>query len=239
MEEFIRENHFYLNEGVIILAALVGLIFFKKFKNTPTRYFIYFLLYVVVIELLGYYPSFSKKYQWLDWLKRLTENTVFEENYLWYAIFWQLGSAIFLSFYFNRILINENYKNVIKYSLLAFLIFAIVNSCINYHVYYNNTITSIWLLGVCQITLCVTLYFLEILGSDRIMSFYKSVEFYVAAVFFIWFLIKTPLNFYQIYYSQADWSFVFLKRDIILFANMFMYLTFTFAFIYCRPNNDI
>jgi len=31
MGEFIREYNFYLNEGVIILAALVGLLFYRKY----------------------------------------------------------------------------------------------------------------------------------------------------------------------------------------------------------------
>ncbi len=235
MEDFIRQNYLYINEGVIILAAIVGLICLKKFRNSHARYFIYFLVYVVFIEILGYYPKFTLEVESLNWIGHLTKNTVFEKNFLWYTIFWQMGSTIFLSFYFRKILDNNLFKKVVKNTLSVYILFSIVYSIINFDVFYYDFIITIWILGVCQIMVCIILYFFEILGSEKIISFYKSVEFYVAAVFFIWFLIKTPLSFYQIYYNKNDWSFVYFRRNITLCSNLFMYLTFAFAFVYCKP----
>lgn len=239
MEEFLKQYSFYLNEGVIVLAAIVGLFSLKKYRKSHVKYFIYFLIYVVFVELLGFYPIFSLNFESFKWIGDFTKGTIFEKNFLWYALFWQLGSAIFLSFYFGKILVNSTYRKIIKYSLAVYLLYSVIYSIINYEVYYDDFIISIWILGVCQINLCIILYFLEILSGDKIMYFYKSVEFYIAGVFFVWLLIKTPLIFYQIYYSKADWSFIFLRRNINLFSNMFMYLTFAFALIYCKPKNDI
>lgn len=238
MEEFIRQNYYYINEGVIVLAALIGLICLKKFRYTHTRYFIYFLVYVVCIELLGYYPSYAYKDGNLTWIGRLTEGTIVEENFLWYTIFWQLGSALFLSFYFIKILKNRSYKKLIRFSMVFYLLFFVIYSVMNYQIYYSDMIKPIWISGLIQSVLCIILYFFEVLNSDKILSFYNSVAFYVAGVFFIWLLIKTPLAFYQVYYSKADWNFVFLRRDIILFANLFMYLSFVFAFLWCKPEYD-
>jgi hypothetical protein len=238
VEEFIKQNYYYINEGVIVLAALVGVFCLEKYKHTPTQYFIYFLVYVVCIELLGYYPLFAPEYTSMSWVVKITNGTILEENYLWYTLFWQLGSAIFLSFYYIKILTNDYYKKIIKFSIVFYVLFSVFYSILNYHIYYNDMIKLVWILGVCQTVLCIILYFLEVLNSDKIMSFYRSFEFYVAAVFFIWLLIKTPLSFYQIYYSKADWNFIFLRRDIILAANLFMYLTFVFAFIFCKPDHD-
>ena len=239
MEEYLRLNYFYiLNEGVIVFAGLIGLIYLKKFRNTNVKYFIYFLVYVVFVELIGYYPSMSLKYESLNWIHNLTEATIFEKNHLWYSVFWEIGSASFLSFYFRLNLENKIYRDIIKYSFIIYMILTILAFMLNYEIYYNNQLKSIWFLGVLQIIICTVCYFLEILNSEKIMSFYNSINFYIAAVFFIWFLIKTPLIFYHIYYSRADWNFIFLRRDIILFANVMMYLTIIFALIFCKPEHD-
>jgi hypothetical protein len=44
------------------------------------------------------------------------------------------------------------------------------------------------------------------------------------------------LVFYDIYNTNGDWNFIFLKWQIYLSANVFMYLTFTFALIFCKPD---
>lgn len=237
MSDFIKNNFLYLNEGVIILAALIGLLCLNKYKHTVVKYFIYFLVYVVIIELLGYYPSFSINYEPFSWIQNLTKGTLFERNFLWYAIFWKIGSALFISFYFRLILENKFYKNIIEYWTYAFIITSISYFIFNYEVYYNSELKLIRFFGVFLILLSIVFYLIEILTSDKIVAFYKSFNFYIAAVFFIWFLIKTPLTFYQIYFSTADWNFIFLRREIILFSNMFMYLTFIFALLWCKPQN--
>lgn len=237
MRDFINEYFLYINEGVIVLAAIIGLFCLNKYKDTVVKYFIYFLIYVVVIEILGYYPSFSINYEMFNWIQELTKGTLFERNFLWYAIFWKIGAALFISFYYRLILKNELNKKIIKYLTFIFIISSIVYFVFNYEVYYNSELKLIRFFGVFIILLSIILYFVEILQSDKIVVFYKSINFYISFVFFIWFLIKTPLAFYQIYYSTADWNFVFLRQDIILVCNLFMYLTFIFAFIWCKPQN--
>jgi len=237
VNDFIKEYFLCLNEGVIVLAALIGLLCFNKFKSTIVKYFIFFLVYVVVIELLGYYPRFSRSYESFFWIQSLVKGTIFEQNFLWYAIFWKIGSALFISFYFRLILKNKINRDLIKYLALFFVLFSVIYIAFNYQIYYTSDLKLIQFFGAFIILLCVVLYFLEVLQSNKVITFYKSFNFYIASVFLIWFLIKTPIAFYQIYYSSADWSFVFLRRNIILFTNLFMYLTFIFAFLWCKPKN--
>ncbi|MCK7591168.1 hypothetical protein M0G43_11330 [Subsaxibacter sp. CAU 1640] len=239
MEAYFAKNYFYiLNEGVIILATIVGLLHFKKYKQANTRYFIYFLVYVMIIELLGYYPKFAYVDDRITFIGKFVKDTILERNFLWYIIFWLLGSSIFLSFYFYRIIYNPIFKKIIKYSIVIFLMFSILYSLINYKVYYDDDLKLIWVFGGLQNILCCVLYFVEVLLSDRIIRFYRTFEFYVAAVFFVWLLIRVPITFYQMYFNTADWNFIFLRRDIILFSNVLMYLTFIFAFIFCKPDNE-
>ena len=78
----------------------------------------------------------------------------------------------------------------------------------------------------------------KIINSQEILFFYKSINFYIAAVILIWWIITTPLMFYNMYFTSSDWTFVLLKREIILLANIFMYSSFTIALLWCKPQND-
>ena len=142
---------------------------------------------------------------------------------------------LFYSFLFRKIISKEISNKVIKYSTFVFLLFSICSIALNYNSFFNESLRIINVFGTIIILMSVILYFIEMLKSESVLNFYKSLYFYIGAVIFIWWLIITPIVFYEIYFSTSDWNFVFLKWQIFLFANVFMYLTFTFALIYCKP----
>jgi hypothetical protein len=237
MREFLAEYDFFLTLGVELLAALIGLLVYRKFKTTKVKYFIWFLWYVFFIDLIGWTPYFIYKYESFKWIAKYTNNTLFERNYLWYGIFWKIGSALFIAFYFRLILTNTYFKRIIKYLTVLFMFISIVYLVLSYETYYKGESYLISFYGVLIIVLSTSFYLTEVLMSSKIINFYKSVHFYIASVFFIFFLIKTPIMFFQIYYSTSDWNFVFLRDDIILFCNLFMYVTFSYALLKCKPED--
>ena len=234
MREFFLEYYYYFNEGVIILAALIGLITYRKFKMTNVKYFIWFLWYVVFVQIIGRYPSLSNYSNALKWIDSYTKGTIFEENFLWYGIFWKMGSAFFVSFYFIKVLMHSGFKKIIKYLTYLYVVLCVIYLLVFYETYYTGESYVVDFFGVFIIVLSTSLYLAEVLMSEKIINFYKSVHFYIASVFFIFFLIKTPISFFQIYYTKDDWNFVFLRYEIILFCNVFMYLTFSYALLKCK-----
>ena len=107
--------------------------------------------------------------------------------------------------------------------------------------FFTSFFPIISVLGAIIIFLCTVFYFIETLESDNILSFYKSLNFYISAAIFIWWLIITPIVFYDNYTTyqidifQRDWDYIKIRRLIYLFANICMYLIFTFALIFCTP----
>ena len=51
MEEFLKQYYALITYGVELLAAVTGLLCLKKYKTTAAKYFIYFLVYVFILEL--------------------------------------------------------------------------------------------------------------------------------------------------------------------------------------------
>ena len=238
MEEFLRENYSLLTHAVEIMAAITGLLLFNRYKHSAARYFIFFLVYVSLVELIGSYPGCFAKYEFLSDFKDAVKGTVFERNRWWFTIFWTIGSAMFFSFYYRKVLKTKLYIKIIKFSSILFFISSIIYIATHWYAFFNSSISFIRIFGAFVIILCVILYFIEILKSDTILTFYKSIDFYISTTLLIWFLVTTPLVFYDVYSSTADWDFVILKWQIKLFANIFMYSTFTIALIWCKPQNN-
>ena len=234
MEEFLRQNYSLITISIEILAAVTGLLVLKKYKGSAAKYFIYFLVYVIIIELFARYPRFLTN----NGLFHIVEGTFLERNYWWYSITWTIGSALFYQYYYRKILKTEIYRKVIKYSALVFIVTTVIYIVFNLNAFLTMSNILISSLGLAVILLGVVFYFMEIFKSDRILSFYRSLNFYISATVLVWFLITTPMMFYEVYFSKADWNFVILKWQIYLFANCFMYLTFTFGLLWCRPQND-
>jgi len=226
-----------LNNGVAFVPALVGIFCFRKFKNSEVRYFIYFSIYVAVFQFLGIYPAFIKQYEIFGPFNEMIVGTGFEKNYWFYTLFWSMGSALFYAFYFQRIL-NRNHSRIIKILLFVFLISSLIYILFGLDDFFTRSIPYIKIFGAVIILLCTIFYFIEILKSDLLLTFYESINFFISATIFIWWLVTTPVVFFEIYFSSSDWSFVFLRWQVFLFMNMFMYLSFTFALVYCKPTYD-
>ncbi len=230
MNEFLLEYYNTITFSVEILAAVTGLVLYKKYKSTAVKYFIWFLVYLSICDFLGSYVHHIK-----DGFLSFIEGTVFVRNFWWTTLYWKIGAILFFSFYYFNILINKSFKIIVKYSGYFFLVFSVIYILFNWDDYFVQFFPIISILGAVIIFLCTAFYFFEILNSEKILTFYKSIHFYISAAIFIWWLIITPLVFYDIYNSHYDWNFIFLKWQIYLFANLVMYSTFTFALIFCKP----
>jgi hypothetical protein len=234
VEEFILKNYSLFTRFVEVLSAITGILLFKKYKLTAVKYFIYFLCYLSIGDFFSNYTKLIKNNGILSFL----EGTVLEENYWWSTLFWKIGAILFFVFFYNKILKTYIYKTILKPASYFFLLISVSYILLNWDQYFTSFFPIISVLGAVIIFLCVGFYFMELLQSDKILIFYKSIYFYISVAIFIWWLIITPIVFYDIYGENRDLNYLQLRRLLYLFANIFMYSTFTFALIWCKPQND-
>ncbi|OEK08306.1 hypothetical protein A8C32_02320 [Flavivirga aquatica] len=234
MNDFLLQYNRLITSCIEAFAAIVGLFVLKKYVNTPAKYFIYFLVYLLICDFIGNYVKYIDN----DGLFGFLKGTKLVKNFWWSTLFWKIGAIIFFVFYYHKVIQTDLFKAIIKYSGYSFLVFSFTYITLHWEEYFIRFFPIISILGAVIIFLCTVFYFIEILQSERILTFYRSLNFYISFAVFIWWLIITPLVFYDIYNSHKDLYFIFLKWEIYLFANIFMYSTFTFALIWCRPQND-
>jgi len=238
MEEFLSKNYFFITHFVEIFAAVMGLLFYRKYKNSAGRYFIWFLVYVAIIELIGEYPRYVIKHEFLHFFKDLIEGTIIEKNKWFYTLFWSIGSAVFYAFYFQKVIESKKFVRFLKFSTLVFVLCSIVNISLNWDAFFMTNLPFIDILGMSLILLSIILYFVEVLQSTNVLTFHRTIHFYIGAVLFLWLLVTTPFVFYDVYFSQLDMDFVKLKALTILFSNIFMYVTFALTIIWCQPDEN-
>jgi hypothetical protein len=238
MLDFILESKVFKNDLILIASAVIALSQFGRYKNYNSRIFLYFVMYSCLVDFIGGYPSYIHNIESLHGIRDFLKDTKFRRNYWWFTTFWNIGSAIFMSYYFFKILQTNSFKKIIKYLGLTFLITSIVYIICNVDAYFNSQLKFVNIFGAMVILFCISLYFIEVLKSDRILVFYKSLNSIVSITMFLWWLITIPLLFYEIYFSTNDEAYVAFRSNVYMFANLFMYSIFAVAIIFCKPEYD-
>ena len=239
MSDFLYKYTSQLNDLILIVCAVIGIIFYKKYKNYNSKIFIYYLIYVAFVDFIGSYPTYVIEYQQLHGLRDYLKETSFSRNYWWITTFWNLGGVLFMSYYYYKILLNINFKKIVKYVCFIFLLSSTTYISQNLDSFFNSQLKFVNIFGALVILNCISLYFIEILNSDKILVFYKSLNSIVSIAMFLWWLIITSLLFYEVYFSAYDIGYLNLRSNVYLFSNLFMYLTFSLALIWCDPEQEI
>lgn len=238
MKEFLLHNYFFLTHTIEAISALTGLLVFYSYKNSVSKYFIYFLVYLTICDFITGYTRLV----YPDKLFHFLIGTLIQKNYWFSTLYWKIGAIMFFAFYYRKIITTETFRVIIKYASYSFLLFSIIYLLFNWEAFFVRFFPIISILGAVIVFICTVLYFIEILQTNKLLTFYKSLNFYITAAIFIWWLIITPIVFFDNYtsyevgvYEKRDWNYIKLKRLIYLSANIVMYSTFIFALIYCRP----
>lgn len=235
MSSFLIENYMTIYRGSEILSVLAGVFCYKKFKSKSARIFIWFLVYVQFLEIIGDYPRKVKKIDSLNWVGELIENTLFANNYWYFNVFWSVVVSAIIAYYFYLVTTDKILKKVIKLGTICFLLASVIILLLDYETLYYNIIFSIEVLSLALILLVIFSYFIELLYSDKILKFYRSLSFYIAVGVLVFWILTTPIDFYEQYYNTSDTAFILLKRYVYLFSIVFMYLAFSFGFIVSNP----
>ncbi len=233
MSNFIFENYSNLILSVEVLAAITGVILYKKHSHTNTKYFIGFLCYVVLLSIVGKYTYLIK-----DGILSFLEGTLLNKNFWWFTLSWQIGAVYFFSWYYQKTLKTELNVKILKYSTYIFLLISLCIILSDLDAFFKGSFPLISIYGSFIILQCAFFYYFEILQSDAILSFHKSVNFYISTAILVFWLIKTPLVFYEMYLNKDDLDFVYLNSYINITVIYIMYLTFTVGLIVSKPEDD-
>ncbi|WP_299779805.1 hypothetical protein [uncultured Formosa sp.] len=239
MGDFFLKYYSELTKGFEYTALIIGLVTYRKYKNTPIKYFILFIFYSVFVEIGGSIPIHLNPGGVFENYGYLLKYKFFYSNYWWYGLFWTIGSVLFWSFFYQQIIHIKNYKTVLNFSTYVFVVCISIYTLIHIDQFFKTVLTFNKMFGSIIILIAIVLYFLNVLQSDIILSFYKSIYFYISMSLFFWWIITMPLYFYQKFVFVDSTELIKLISLTRLFANAIMYGTFTLALAFCKPEKSL
>jgi len=186
------QKYFFICNYLLII--LVGIIYYNKLEQSlPLKMFLWFLLYSLVTEVTGTYFAFHAKI-----------NTAVVYNT------WNIINYLFYSYFFLAIIKTRVKRKVIFGLAFIFIMYELVNT-----LFYQNYLTDVYansiILKKLFLVVIVLMYFSELLNSDRIISFQKSMFFWISLSVFIYALGFIP---------------VFIIGEYISYRGIFRYITF-------------
>ncbi|MDY8136774.1 hypothetical protein [Aquimarina sp. 2201CG5-10] len=203
--------------GVEILTALVGTIFYHKYKNAPIiKYFIFFLWYVGINELVGLYIR--------------QDDGI---NAIIYNIYNVINFTFFFALYRHYLDKPKNKKIVLIlwiFYLISFVINGFFENYLIKHQKFPYIIAAFFLI------ITIVLYFIEILNSEKVLYTKKNLLFWVSVGLLLYFVGNIPYRIVRDYYKElADAKILFLARFAL---TIIMNICFIIGFIWSNKKQQ-
>lgn len=234
MLDYFKET--FLVVFILELGAAVAGTIYLKHTNTQTPYskiFVFYLWLVVIVEIIGIYPAvnYFTNFSFIP----VVEGTVFERNF-WLYNSYNIVKFVVLFLFFKAQLRNKINIKIFNWIVPGFVIIAILNLIFS-DVFFTRSSAFTYITGSLILMILIFVYYIELLKSDRILFFYKTLAFYISVGLLLWHVAVTPLFIYNKYFSMTSPEFVQLHSTILKFSNYFLYGIYIIAFIICLPKN--
>jgi len=192
------------------ISAIVALLYYNKLKKTAWKWFIYYLIFIFIIEKFGedlfLFFSIKKKYY-----------------------FAYIGIPIQFIFFYWLYAVNSLKRKKLFYIFSGLFVFSFIPIELFFNelnIVYSLNIT----VGTFFLMLLILLEFNKQIKSDNILNFSKDKMFYINIGVILFYVGTLPFfAFYNIILKQHDiWNNYYIY---FLVSNCIMYFLFTISFI--------
>ncbi|WP_369048825.1 hypothetical protein [Tenacibaculum sp. UWU-22] len=197
-----------------VLAAIIATIYYKKYKNTTERYFLYYLWAVFFVEMAG-----------LSYWKILKSG-----NNYWIYIIYTYFSFLFFFYWFYSILEKKKYKKILLFLAFIFSVYGIYNFMV---LSWNQYQIPTFVCGAIITIISALLYFSELLDSDKVLNVKTELRFWIATGLLLFNVGMTPFMIFSDYFKSDNRLFVI----ILVSLNFILYGCYSLGFIWLKPKN--
>ena len=198
----------------MLLSAIIGTIYHKRTKNTPLRYLVFYLWFVVLVEIVAYFLAVK-----------------YRNNIWWYNIDSNLEKIFYLSLFYQYIN-NATVKKILIFSAVIFEIFFIV-----FYVFYSGgwsfSQSFANSFGGLLVIIAIFIFLIELFQSDKVLYMQEYMIFWVSIGLLIYLIVAMPLNI-TYYYLQREGnsmpSLLYIQHIVILM----MYPLFIYGYIWSK-----
>jgi hypothetical protein len=199
------------------LAVIAGFITWRKWSNSYLKWFVIYLLIIFIFEVLYWIFFFYNKG---------TISLLLHEIIIPFEM-------IFINWLFYKIFNTRNKKLILSGIVFYVLALLLEKTILNNFTYYFQSLS--YTVGNLFILIYIILFFVELVNSDKILTFKKLTEFWIVCGLLVFYLGTFP--FYGLYNELAKNIDIFMAVAWVATSlNYCMYLLFTIGFIWGKPH---
>ncbi len=198
-----------ISRYILILTAIIAILYYKKYKQTPLKYIMLYLWYAALLEVVA-----SNMWKLLK-----------ISNAWWYNIGINIEILFYLYLYYQYIS-NKSTKKFILIGGTIYESYFLINYLIlsdNWNVYQYFPFT----LGSLLIIVVVFMFLLEMFQSDKVLYSGKYLIFWVSLGLLFYNIIPLPLFVARGFIPNS-----LSLMNIQFIGNILMYFSFIYGFIW-------
>lgn len=215
LKNITTEDIKYLIIILQFITAIIGSIYYYKFKNTVLKYFLLLLWYTSINDIFGLlYQSYNNA----------------SSNYFIYNIY-QIIRFITILFIYKVYIESKISKKIISFFIIAYCISVVINFFVEsfWDEYFLNT----FIIGATFIAISVLLFMFEILRSEKVLYISESLIFWISSAYLIYFVPNIPFYIVRKYYSDSNTvPYIFIVNYFLLLS---YYIIHIIGFIWSKP----
>lgn len=215
LKNITAEDIKYLIIILQFITAIIGSIYYYKFKNTVLKYFLLLLWYTSVNDIFGLlYQSYNNA----------------SSNYFIYNIY-QIIRFITILFIYKVYIESKISKKIISFFIIAYCLSVVINFFVEsfWDEYFLNT----FIIGATFIAISVLLFMFEILRSEKVLYISESLIFWISSAYLIYFVPNIPFYIVRKYYSDSNTvPYIFIVNYFLLLS---YYIIHIIGFIWSKP----
>lgn len=203
--------------GIEVLTAIIGTIYYNKYKKKRfLKYFIFLLWYIVINELAGIYMRSD-----------------FGVNTIIYNVYNVINFTYILMLY-RSYLTEKKSKKIALTLCITYLIIFIINGF--YENYFIKFQSIPYIVAAFAVIITISLYFREILNSEKVLNAKRNLLFWISVGLLIYFVGNIPFRILRNYYNElTDATILFLVNFTL---TVIMNICFIIGFIWSKKKQQ-
>lgn len=193
-------NHLFLITFLELVTAIIAAVLFKKYIASKEKYFLYFLWFTLIFEIIGAVMRY-----------------VFEWQTIGYYNFYILISFLFYYHWYYTIIQSKSIKNVVLIFSVLFLGVALYNllfqSWFEYHQYT-------FIVGALLTLVCTIFHFWQLLHSDEILELKYKLSFWISTGLLLFNIGMVPfmLLSHHLNFKGNSYYLILITLNVILYG---------------------
>ncbi len=200
-----------------LIVAIIGTIYYFKYKRTFLKYFLIILWYTAINEFFGF----------------LLKKIGYTNNIIIYNVFHFINFS-FLFLLFNRSLSKAKHKQWTKIFLLTYIIGFFINLC--FENYFIQVQTIPFLMASIFLIISIVFYFSELLNTNEVLFVKKNILFWISVGYLLYLSGNLPIRVIRNYFTEVVNLEYILEISSIL--SIILNVCFIIGFIWGEKNKQ-